>query len=116
MPEWPSELPVSPLVAGFAEAAPDTRVVTEMDQGPAKMRRRGTAGVRGLSFRLLLDGAGVQALDDFFETALEGGTRAFDFTHPRTGGGVSCRFVEPPAYTAAGGTHYHAAIRLEVLP
>ncbi len=116
MPQWPSELPVSPLVAGFAEAAPDTRVITEMDQGPAKLRRRGTAGARGLSFRLLLDAAGIQALDDFFEDTLEGGTLAFDFTHPRTGGDASCRFVEPPSYATAGGSHYHAAIRLEILP
>ena len=71
--------------------------------------------MRRLSFRLLLDAPGVAALDDFHETTLEGGVLAFDFTHPRTGQPVTCRFVEPSEYKSAGSGYFSAAIQLEVL-
>ncbi|QLH37711.1 MAG: hypothetical protein HWD60_00095 [Defluviicoccus sp.] len=44
---WPSSLPQKPLVDGFSETAPNLVVRSPMDVGPAKVRRRATAGSPG---------------------------------------------------------------------
>lgn len=112
---WPDTLPQSPLADGYGETAPDNTVRTEMEQGPAKIRRRGTAAVRKLRFALLLDAAQVETLDDFYAETLAGGALAFTFPQPRGDGTVQCRFVKPPEYGAAGKA-FRAAMELEVLP
>jgi hypothetical protein len=116
MPTWPVTLPAAPLLEGFREATPDTVLRTEMEQGPAKLRQRTTAGVRTLSVGYLLSAAQVATLETFYLTTLSGGAAAFDFTHPRTGAGVSCRFVRPPEYAAVNGNYFRAALELEILP
>lgn len=116
MPSWPSTLPSAPLMERFRETAPDTVLRSQMETGPAKLRRRTTAGVREMKLSYLLSRAQVEALDGFYLGDLFGGALAFDFTHPRTGDGVSCRFRAPPVYTPVNGDYFRAALELEVLP
>jgi len=47
-PLWPPSLPQSPLGDSFAEQPPNLIVRSPMDVGPAKVRRRSTAGVSRL--------------------------------------------------------------------
>ncbi len=118
MPAWPATLPDEPLLAGYRERAPKTALRTEMDAGPAKQRNRFTAGVRPFGFTMDLTRAQVDTLDAFFITTLEGGTLAFDWTHPRTLAAVSFRFVaiETPEYTAVSQQDWRARLKLEILP
>lgn len=116
MPSWPVSLPASPLAEGFSETPPATSLRTEMDQGPAKMRQRTTAGVGRLGFSLLLSLAQVQILDEFFRNDTKGGSLSFSFAHPRGGAAITCRFIEPPRYQAATGAWFRAQLSLEVLP
>jgi hypothetical protein len=116
MPAWPTTLPTAPLVDRFQETAPDTVLRTAMDEGPAKLRPRTTAGVRTMTLSYILDRAQVAALDIFYATTLSGGALAFDMAHPRTGNAASCRFRAPPEYSAVNGDYFRAAISLEVLP
>lgn len=116
MPTWPITLPTAPLMDRFRETPPDNVLRTEMETGPAKLRRRTTAGVRVLALTYLLSAEQVADLDAFYKTTLYGGALAFSFTHPREGGTVSCRFREPPVYTPVNGNYYRATLNLEVLP
>ena len=112
---WPVTLPQLPDI-GLQETAPDLVLRTEMDAGPAKVRRRFTAGVR--EFRTTvspLTAAQVQTLDDFFVNDLTG-VLPFDWQIPRSGATVEMRFVEPPRYDAIDPTFYRASLSLEVLP
>ena len=115
MPAWPGILPSSALL-GHRESAPDIVVRTAMDAGPAKVRRKFTAGVRRLEVSLVLGDAQVQALDDFFLITLAGGAVRFDHKHPRTGAVVKFRFVGPPEYELITPSKWRATLKLEVLP
>jgi len=113
---WPTSLPDKPLKQGFEESPPNTRVRTEMGVGPAKMRRRATAGVRVFKVNFLLTETQVQTLDDFVMSTLGGGLARFDWTHPRTGASAEFRFRELPTYQPALGDRYRATATLELMP
>jgi hypothetical protein len=116
MTTWPDTLPVAPLLENFQELLPQTTIRTDMDSGPAKVRQRTTAGVGALMVSYLLNVAETVALDSFYQTTLSGGATPFDFTHPRTGAILSCRFSRPPEYTPAYGSYFKVTQSLEVLP
>ena len=117
MPAWPASLPQLVAVEGYEESPPETALRTEMEAGPAKLRRRFTAGVRPLSVLLDLDAAQVETLDGFFVTDLAGGSLRFDWVHPRTQATVELRFLRPPVYRPLGSdAAWRAALHLEILP
>lgn len=116
MPSFPSGLTSAILADGFRETLPDLALRTSMEQGPAKLRRRTTAGVAEMTFSLLLDAAGTQTLDAFYSDDLAGGTLAFDLTHPRTGDTASCRFKKPPRHLSVNGIWFRSSVELEILP
>lgn len=116
MPQWPETLPASPLASKYEETAPDNILRTQMEQGPAKLRRRATGGVAQLEAGYLMTAAQVAALEEFRRDQIAGGALAFDFPHPRTGTAVSCRLRKSPVITARGNGHYHVRLSLEVLP
>ncbi len=45
MATWPATLP-APALSSLRETPPDNLIRTQMDKGPAKVRRRTTANVR----------------------------------------------------------------------
>src|SRR5690606_8662050 len=101
---------------GFHETVPDNVLRSQTDAGPAKLRRRSTSGVRGLTLAYMLSKAEVAALESFYLDTLAGGIVSFTLAHPRTGGNVTCRFKKPPAYVALNGAVFRAGLELEVLP
>lgn len=116
MTDWPATLPAAPLLDGFKETPPDLALRTDMEQGPAKLRRRTTAGVARFSLSYFLTQAQTATLAAFYTDDTQGGTLPFGFSHPRTGGALQCRFVHPPQIFALGGTYFRAQMELEVLP
>lgn len=115
MATWPSTLPQRPLAEGFTESVVPSVVRTDMDVGPAKMRRRYTSEVRVYSMGLLLTTAQVATLDTFYYTTL-GCVDEFDWTDQRTGAAISYRFRSPPAYSEAGPGYWRTSLDLEALP
>ena len=113
---WPDTLPAAPLLEDFQELLPETAIRTDMDTGPAKVRQRSTAGTGALMVSYLLSAAETITLDAFYRTTLSGGATAFDYTHPRTGTSLSCRFTRPPEYAPLNGNYFKATLALEVLP
>ncbi len=88
---WPATLPQNPQGSSYNEANGVLIIRTPVDQGPAKMRRRGVRpDVFQLAFRMTT--AQVAILDDFIENTIKG-TARFDFTHPRTLATTEVRFV-----------------------
>lgn len=116
MADWPLTLPTAPLLDRFQETLADTALRTSMEQGPAKLRQRTTAGVALLDMTYLLTGAQAATLEGFYKTTLAGGTLAFAFLHPRRLESVQARFRKPPRLVPRGGQHYMASVELEVLP
>ena len=78
MAAWPT-LP-APLINTFKESTPDNLLRSSTDKGPAKIRRRSTAGVRPISFTLHLTPAQVNTLEIFYVTTLVSGAQEFDYT------------------------------------
>ncbi len=113
---WPEDLPQSPLLDGWQETLPDNVLRTKMEQGPPKLRRRGTDAPAKIAAQFLLDTAQCGVLENFYAETLSGGAQRFAFTHPRSGLAVLCRMAQPPEFIALNGGHFRARLTLEVLP
>jgi hypothetical protein len=116
IPTWPVTLPEIPLSQGFKEGPPNLLLRTQMDQGPAKVRKRFSAGPRPVTLNVQLHQDQVEILDTFYLDALEGGSLRFSWAHPRTRVAKEFRFEKPPEYAHIGGLYYMAVLPLEILP
>lgn len=112
---WPADLPQTPLADGFTFEEATSVIRSEVDVGPAKVRRRSTATVGTFSMTLKLTAAQRGTLRDFFRHDLEEGARSFTWTHPLDAGECECRFTGPPSWTWASG-YWFAVCGIEVLP
>lgn len=113
---WPVELPQDVLVEGYDEKFSLQTIRTQVDAGPAKVRRRTSAGVRLLSCSLDLTRAQVDLLDQFYHATLQGGALSFEWKHPRTQAMSLMRLVDPPAMKPLSGMLWIAKLSLEILP
>lgn len=115
---WPDSLPQRPLVDGYQESPPDNTMRTQMDEGPAKVRRRYTANVRPIQVTLEMDADELNTFDDFYVEETASGSRRFIWQHPRTKTQHEMRFRTPPPpdYTAMGGLQYQVSFTLEIMP
>jgi hypothetical protein len=98
---WPLTLPQPFLVAGYSETFPNVMERTQMDAGPARVRRTMSGNVRPYTGQQIMNDTQVGILDDFFMNTLSGGTIRFIFPTPRTGTTGEFRFTAPPKVTAA---------------
>jgi hypothetical protein len=113
---WPSTLPQKPLVDGYGEDFPENTIRTEMEVGPAKLRRRSTAAPKKITISFLMTQIQVATFETFFNTTLSSGSLPFDWAHPRTGVTESFRFMKPPQIRPASGLLWKVALELEELP
>lgn len=110
MAVWPASLTITK--ENYSEKPANRVIRSEMDVGPAKIRRRSSAGVREVSFKMLLNDTQLDALEAFYD---ENDALAFDFTNPRTEETVRARFTEPPTFSLSE-TLWEVRVVLEVLP
>ncbi len=139
MPTWPTALPQYLLTRNYTETAPNLVIRTTMDAGPAKVRRRFTAGVRPIDGLLILSEDQVEELDEFYFNDCQGGALSFQWTMqrrtqdtssptdtsagtdtsnlPETFPPMTLRFVKQPQYSDTGdGKNYEVTISLEIMP
>lgn len=116
MPTWPVSLPQKPLRDGYQEVEADTNVRTPMDTGPAKVRRRFTAGPRPFTCTFEFTGAQLATFKTFVRTTLLNGSLAFDMAEPIAGTTASFRQKSPPRTVSVGGDNYQTTWELEALP
>lgn len=88
---WPVTLPQEPLFGGFNESYGFNYLVSPMDAGPAKIRRRSTRG-NPAAVTFLMTTAQVTTLKNFVDSTIAGVAR-FYFTHPRTGSQIEVRLL-----------------------
>ena len=114
---WPENLPDYMLRDGFEERPPDVQVRTEMEEGPAKVRRWGIADVRIIQGSMEMDADQLDAFDSFYNSTLQGGVLRFEFKHPRTGEVKELRFMKDSVhYENVGGNVWRVFMGLEVMP
>jgi hypothetical protein len=114
---WPGGLPASPLT-DYTEEKNLNVLITPMDAGPAKMRRRSLMPDT-LRVSYVLTAAQVSTLETFVFTTLSGIAR-FNYTHPRTGVSEEVRIVPQgeAMYTISYESKdlYRVNLTLQVLP
>lgn len=116
---WPTSLPQTPLLGGFAESLNISTLRTPMDNGPAKTRRR-SALPTPIQCSFAMTSAQVVTLEDFVKNTLFG-VRRFNFAHPRLNTSVEARIVpgsdgEYYDLTPLGGDMWHVSLAMEILP
>jgi len=117
VPAWPESLPQVLLVAGYSQSPADVIIKSDMDAGPAKVRRRFTAGVKPVSGTMILSAAQLTTFQTFFMDTLLGGSLRFSWTTPPAHtDACEMRFTAIPTWTKIGGSYYEISLSLEVLP
>lgn len=115
MPTWPAGLPQE-LPLGGRESEPDMLLRSDMDAGPAKLRRRFSAAPRPFQMELAISDAQRTTLRTFYGTTLLGGALSFDWQALDNDAGAQYRFVEQPAYSLVNSDTYRVSLSLEKLP
>lgn len=115
-PVWPASLPQNPQLMGFQESGAGATVRTQMDAGPAKVRRRFTIEVRNISLALVMTTAQVATFDTFWTSTISYGALAFDWVDFRTLAAQTYRIASRPAYTALGNGYWRVEFMLETVP
>lgn len=116
IPIWPATLPQQLEVNAYSESVPNLTIASQMDAGPAKVRRRLTAGVRPVHGQITLTTAELRSLVAFYKDDLSGGALRFlwkDPIEPETD--VEMRFVDPPSWVCTDGL-YCVSVSLEIMP
>lgn len=102
-PAWPVSLPEFVQEQGYGESLPDTRIESEVDDGPTKVRRRFTTNHRPIQCELWCTEDQAADFEDFYMDDLRGGTREFTWVNPSTQAAKTFRFRgPPPSFTRKG--------------
>lgn len=113
---WPATLQDKLNEAGFSHTPGKVTERSEMDIGPAKLRRRFTKPVSRYSATIELERDLYNDLYNFYYTTLAGGVKTFDFDHPITGVPAEFRFLEEPTISPLGGTYFRVQMTWEQIP
>lgn len=116
MATWPSILPQELNEEGFSTELIDNVIRTQMDYGPAKIRRRSTSNIMKVEGTISLNSTQLTTFISFFNSNLSYGATAFDWTHPLTGENCSMRFTATPKIRPIGGNLTEVQMSLEILP
>jgi len=81
---WPGALPQQLLVEGYEEQLSNMLIRTEMDAGPAKVRRRFTAAPRPVNGQIVVTPAQLVFFRAWYYNVLLGGSLRFGWTDPFT--------------------------------
>lgn len=114
---WPITLPQLPFEAGSGpsyEPAPNV-LRTDMEAGPAKVRRRFTAVPERVTFSLTLSEAELAILDSFVRITLRDAL-PFDWIDHRNGANATYTFMVRPSSEWYGGDYWAVNFQLEKQP
>lgn len=116
-PQWPVSLPQYVTESGFTEQIQDQTIESQMETGPAKIRRRFTKSLRRFQVSMQMTAAQVSTFENFWQTTCRGGSIPFDWLHPRTRVASTLRFRNPAPMitTIGGGTAAVVQFNLEII-
>ena len=110
--DYPTSLP-NPRGGEFDEGGIETKVRDESDVGAPRRRNRFTRSLGRWRFRIDLDGTQRAALLTFYETTLDRGVEAFNWTHPTTGTSYEVEMVSRPSITHVSADYWQAGVDLQ---
>ena len=113
---WPAGLQQKVNQQGFEKAIGSTKIRTEVDVGPAKVRRRYTRGVDNYRVTMNIDRSDIPDFEEFYDIDLNGGVLPFDFENPITGTTQEFRMVDDPRIVNIGGNAFQISMLWEKLP
>lgn len=117
MDTWPIALQQHLNADDFDVQYGDTTIRSDMDIGPAKVRRRFTDAVDIYTCSIFLDLDSWSVLRDFYKTILAGGSLPFLFNDPLNGGATATfRFAKPPDGRPIGGRIFRISMTWERMP
>lgn len=85
IPNWPSSLPISPLLDSYQETYTSLAQSVTSGNKSLLVRRNSTRSQDRLQVSFNLNKTQVSYFERFYYDTLAGGTLRFNFTHPRTG-------------------------------
>lgn len=120
MSAWPADLPQDGFL-GTDHGDDDSRLVSNMDSGPALVRKRFTAYTQSIAVPMVLTGAQYASFLTFYRTTLNQGTGPFTWKNPVDDSSVSMRFTAPPRFKsiksgAVADRLWQGTLSLEILP
>lgn len=115
MASWPNTLPQLPEADGYSEKMNTGVIRTDMDTGPAKVRRRFTAVTADLTVKFAITQAQSGIFDAWFVGTLYGGAITFEWTNPRTNTSETFRIKGEPSYSNQD-TQLFLTLQLEKMP
>lgn len=102
MPDWPQELQDLQLL-GLTQQSQEIRLRSQMEIGPAKVRRRHTGVLDRYRIPVVLSGGQRDLLEEFYRVDLLGGSLPFIWSDPVTDAPTTFYFDEPPSETMEKG-------------
>lgn len=114
-PTWPTTLP-QPVLDSISYTPLNNTIRSQMDAGPAKMRRRFTAAGEDVTLVLMLTAEQKADLDTFIRVTLKD-VLPFDWYEFRAAEQTvaTYRFRQRPAYTPWGPDYWQATLNLDLL-
>jgi hypothetical protein len=113
---WPATLPTE-TERDFTEKPPNLLARTEMDAGPARVRRRYSAGVTEFEVSYVFSPDQMTIWESFYQYDIADGALSFTYPHPRLwGNNITARLMEPPQYKHLGGGYFEVTLKVEKLP
>lgn len=102
---WPASLPSTFLYNAYTEKFGDNTIVSEMDAGPPKVRKRSNSKPDEFRGSMVMTSDQVDTLRTFWKTTCQDGSLKFDWKHPRTAEAKEAMFIpgEPPDISASVG-------------
>lgn len=113
---WPTadSFPQKPLIGSAVENDANNVIVTQMDVGPPKIRKRSTSNSESHSYRFLITATNKAAFKTFYASTCSYGSEEFEWDHPETAVTENWRFRSPPVYTYISG-YYYLDVELEMM-
>lgn len=113
---WPLTLPTYFLAKGYSENPKSQLIKSDIDVGPAKLRRRFTTDALFINGQMRMSQSQLDDLETFYLTTLLGGTLTFDLVNPINSVSRELRFINPYIASHIGGVYYDVSFQLEVMP
>ena len=116
METWPATLQELINEEGFNYTFGETAIISQMDTGPTKKRRRFTKGIDDMSCTINLPKSLYATFYTFYDVSINGGVDTFYFDHPITGSTDVWRFKETPKISTLGGLEFRVSMVWERIP
>ncbi|MEG9884424.1 MAG: hypothetical protein V6Z86_07385 [Hyphomicrobiales bacterium] len=115
MKSWPKTLPQKVNREDYASSVPDGRLISKMEGGPAKLRRRFSYRPRLASCSCAMDRGQLQTLRRFIDDDLEGGVLPFRFPAIDEDGIWTVRLGRDLPSWRADGVRFRVELQLVIL-